>query len=156
MAKNPAPRLVTGPIVRYVDQTSASIWAEVSEGASLAGKARTLHGNKKPKLVDSELAHTTPVNAMEEDGKYGRYYALVRFEKLQPGTLYAYSITAAFDPNEDIRSVSGVRKAKDRVTFDLTSCAFNGRDPAFRTLPKAGKEALRVRVVPDVRGRRPP
>jgi phosphodiesterase/alkaline phosphatase D-like protein len=145
-SKKPAVKLVTGPIVRYVDQTSASIWVELDEGAALFATARALRGAMKPRKPVSEYAHTTPIHAIEDDGKYGRYYAIIRFENLKPATLYAYSITAAYDPNEDLDTVKRIERARDRkVTFDLSACAYGGNNaPAFRTLPKGDKEGLRV------------
>lgn len=140
--KKPAVKLVTGPIVRYVDQASASIWVELDHGSALYAEARA---GKKSKTIRSEYAHTTPIYALEENGKYGRYYALIRFEKLKPATLYSYSITAAYDPNQQIETVNGIRKAKHAVTFELSAYAFGGNNaPAFRTLPKGEKEELRV------------
>lgn len=144
-SKKPAVKLVTGPIVRYVDQTSASIWVELDHGAALFADAKALRGATKPKHVRSEYAHTTLIYAIEDDGEYGRYYALIRFEKLKPATLYAYSVTAAYDPNQDIETVNGIRKARHAVRFELGAYAYGGNNaPAFRTLPKGDKEELRV------------
>jgi phosphodiesterase/alkaline phosphatase D-like protein len=142
-AKKSTVKLVTGPIVRYVDQTSASIWVELDDGAALFATARARKGTK---AIVSEYAHTTPIFAVADEGRYGRYYAIIRFEKLKPATLYSYSITAAYDPNEDLDTVKRIERAKGKkVTFDLSAVAYGGNNaPAFRTLPKGDKEGLRV------------
>jgi phosphodiesterase/alkaline phosphatase D-like protein len=129
--------IVVGPIVRRVEQSSAAVWLELSADAAVVGRAKPLLGGAKKarkQHVDSKLAHTTPVG--------GRYYAIIRFEGLQPGVVYAYSLTAAYDPGEDVATVKRVRQKG--AALPLKGYAINGELPAFRTLPKGSTEPLRV------------
>ena len=69
----PTP-LVLGPILRYVDETSASIWVEagtaarvVVRAAQRAWEARTF-------------------------GVHGHHYALVEVDGLEPGSVTSYTV----------------------------------------------------------------
>ncbi|MBG6184435.1 thiaminase [Arthrobacter sp. CAN_A214] len=66
--------LVLGPMLRYVDETSASIWVETGEAASVV--VRTGQG--------SWTARTFAV--------HGHHYALVEVTGLQPGSGTAYTV----------------------------------------------------------------
>ena len=67
--------LVLGPMLRYVDAVSASIWVETRGAASVAVAA----GNR------SWTARTFRV--------HGHHYALVNVDGLQPGTVTAYTVS---------------------------------------------------------------
>ncbi len=130
-----------GPIVRYVDETAASIWLEVDTASTLVARATPEKGAKdkkkrRLKAKDSVVAHTVKVG--------GRHYALLRFEGLSPGTVYAYQIHGVRDERRKIKKATALRKAKGVVEFDLSSVAFDDKTPALRTLPHAEKEPLRV------------
>ena len=67
--------LVLGPMLRYVDEISASIWVETRDEASVAVNA----GNR------SWTARTFAV--------HGHHYALVSVDGLQPGTITPYTVS---------------------------------------------------------------
>lgn len=67
--------LVLGPILRYVDEVSASIWVETRDSATVT--VGTPHR--------SASARTFAV--------HGHHYALVQVEGLAPGTVTPYSVT---------------------------------------------------------------
>ncbi|WP_439939571.1 alkaline phosphatase D family protein [Nocardia sp. N13] len=66
--------LVLGPLLRYVDETSASVWVETREPATVTVQRGT----------DSASARTFAV--------HGHHYALVELDGLQPGTTQAYTV----------------------------------------------------------------
>ena len=66
--------LVLGPLIRYVDQTSASIWVETTDDAHVTVRA----GHR------AWGARTFAV--------HGHHYALVEAEDLEPGTITPYSV----------------------------------------------------------------
>ena len=66
--------LVLGPLVRYVDETSTSVWVETRDAASVAVRAEDR----------SWEARTFRV--------HGHHYALVVVDGLEPGTIAPYSV----------------------------------------------------------------
>lgn len=68
------PALVLGPMMRYVDQTSASIWVETRDNASVTVSAGA--GEWK--------ARTFAV--------HGHHYALVEVDGLEPGSVTPYTV----------------------------------------------------------------
>jgi hypothetical protein len=66
--------LVLGPLIRYVDQTSASIWVETTDDAHVTVRA----GHR------AWEARTFAV--------HGHHYALVEAQDLEPGTITPYSV----------------------------------------------------------------
>ncbi|MUU71868.1 alkaline phosphatase D family protein [Pseudarthrobacter sp. GA104] len=68
------PALVLGPMMRYVDQTSASIWVETRDNASVTVSAGA--GEWK--------ARTFAV--------HGHHYALVEVDGLEPGSVTPYAV----------------------------------------------------------------
>lgn len=65
-----APELLIGPLLRYVSETEATIWVEVSEQCEV-----------------EILGRGEPTFRVE-----GHHYALVRLEDLQPDTSYEYEV----------------------------------------------------------------
>ncbi|HVH93764.1 MAG TPA: alkaline phosphatase D family protein, partial [Nocardioidaceae bacterium] len=66
--------LVLGPLIRYVDQTSASIWVETAEDSTVTVSAGE----------STWRARTFAVR--------GHHYALVELSGLQPGTITPYAV----------------------------------------------------------------
>ena len=66
--------LVLGPLLRYVDDTSASVWVEVSEAATV----RVSAGD-----------HSASARTF---GVHGHHYALVCLDGLEPGTHMPYTV----------------------------------------------------------------
>ena len=66
--------LVLGPLMRYVDETSASIWAETRDAARVLVRAGG----------GSWEARTFAV--------HGHHYALVEVDGLEPGTVTSYTL----------------------------------------------------------------
>ena len=66
--------LVLGPLIRYVDRTSASIWVETADAAHVTVRA-------------SERAWHARTFAV-----HGHHYALVEVSDLEPGTIAPYSV----------------------------------------------------------------
>jgi len=79
--------LVLGPLIRYVDQTSASIWVETAEDSTVTVSAGE----------STWRARTFAVR--------GHHYALVELSGLQPGTITPYAVeidgTAVWPPARD-------------------------------------------------------
>jgi len=71
-----APQLVLGPLLRYVDSTTASVWVEVSAPATVTVRTGEC----------SHEAHTFTV--------HGHHYALVDVDDLEPGGSYPYAVHA--------------------------------------------------------------
>jgi PhoD-like phosphatase len=79
------PRLVLGPLLRYVSETEATIWVETSEPCEVE-----VLGRREPTF-----------------GVAGHHYALVRIEGLEPGGFYEYEValdgeTHWPDPQRDL------------------------------------------------------
>ena len=78
--------LVLGPLIRYVDETSASLWVETRDGARVTVRA----GDR------SWDARTF--------GVHGHHYAMVTAHGLEPGSITPYSVeidgTTAWPPTE--------------------------------------------------------
>src|SRR5680860_1664523 len=66
--------MVLGPMLRYVDEVSASIWCETREAATVV----VIAGDR------SWAARTFSV--------HGHHYVLVEVHGLEPGTVTAYSV----------------------------------------------------------------
>src|SRR5213592_3697353 len=64
------PRLLLGPILRYVGETDATVWVETDEPAEVA--------------IAGHSANTFQIDS--------RHYALVLVENLEPGTITPYEV----------------------------------------------------------------
>ncbi len=69
--------LVLGPLLRYVDETSASIWVETRDRAEVC-----VHADGRTWSATTFCAH-------------GHHYALVEVEGLEPGSIQTYTVTVA-------------------------------------------------------------
>ncbi|MDP9318735.1 MAG: alkaline phosphatase family protein, partial [Actinomycetota bacterium] len=67
-------RLVLGPLLRYVDETSAAVWVETSASAKVCVRA----------AADEWTAATFAV--------HGHHYALVEVDGLEPGSIQIYTV----------------------------------------------------------------
>jgi hypothetical protein len=78
--------LVLGPLIRYVDETSASVWVETRESSRV-----TLHAGDRSWAAPTFAAH-------------GHHYAMVVADGLRPGTITPYTIdidgTSVWPPTE--------------------------------------------------------
>ncbi len=70
----PDDRLVLGPLMRFVDETSAGVWVETSAAASVTVRA-----------AGRSWEHQT-------FGVHGHHYALVEVEGLEPGSIAPYEV----------------------------------------------------------------
>ena len=68
-------RLVLGPLLRYVDETTASVWVETRDYAQVA-------------IQTAGQSFTAPTFAV-----HGHHYALVEVTGLMPGSLQSYTVT---------------------------------------------------------------
>ncbi|GAA2012453.1 alkaline phosphatase D family protein [Nocardioides kribbensis] len=73
--------LVLGPLLRHVDETSATIWVETSDATSVTVSTTDEGGGAGP----SAQARTWRV--------HGHHYALVELTGLQPGSRSAYTVS---------------------------------------------------------------
>ena len=71
--------LVLGPLVRYVDETSASLWVETRDAASVTARAGD---------------HTWHARTF---AAHGHHYAMVVADGLEPGSVTAYDMTVDDD-----------------------------------------------------------
>ena len=153
-------RLVCGPIVRRVTQTTATIWLELSNDAVVGARARMSEapkGKLRPEWIRSDVQRTASVG--------NRFYVILTFEKLQPGTAYYYRFyTKTTDGSRELIDVQrfhydwvpGVdggggfegTQADIPELFsppaDMKTFAVRHGFPEFRTLPAPGQEELRV------------
>ena len=67
--------LVLGPLVRYVDETSASVWVETRDAARVTVRAERARRGTRAR----SRAH-------------GHHYALVVVDGLEPGTITPYTV----------------------------------------------------------------
>jgi hypothetical protein len=67
-------RLVLGPLMRYVDQTSAHIWVETRDAATV-----TVRAGDRRWAARTFAAH-------------GHHYAMVAVDRLEPGSITPYSV----------------------------------------------------------------
>ena len=127
--------LVLGPLIRYVDQTSASLWVETRDDARV-----TVHAGDHQWGARTFAAH-------------GHHYALVVADGLEPGTITPYtveidgeqvwppaegegttypaSVIATLKPGKPLRMAFG--SCRTSVSHDATGNATHGVD-ALRSL----------------------
>jgi hypothetical protein len=86
-----APELLIGPLLRYVSETEATIWVEVSEQCEV-----------------EILGRSEPTFRVE-----GHHYALVRLEELAPDTSYEYEV--ALDGRPVWPSLEGLPASRVRT-----------------------------------------
>jgi hypothetical protein len=88
-----APRLLVGPLLRYVDESRATLWVEVDQACTVV--VRTPDGGPRSR---------TPTWSV-----HGHHYAIVVLEGLEPGTATPYEVRldagSAGDGREDDEGV---------------------------------------------------
>ena len=140
--------LVLGPLIRYVDETSATLWVETREDARV-----TVHAGDHTWETSTFAAH-------------GHHYALVVADGLEPGTVTPYTVeidrVAVWPPaegegSEHPPSVIATLKPGKRLRMAFGSCRTSvGHDKAGNTTH--GVDALRslaLRMATDTRVRWP-
>ncbi|MEJ7707240.1 MAG: hypothetical protein WKF82_08150 [Nocardioidaceae bacterium] len=120
--------LILGPVLRFVDETTASVWVETSVPAQVAVRA------------GDQLA-TAPTF-----GVHGHYYALVELEGLSPGRVYEYTVEIDGHPVWPLPD--GDFPASRISTLDP------GRKPAARLRFLPHEHHARPQGQPLARGRR--
>ena len=85
--------LVLGPLLRYVDETSASIWVETADAATVTVTAGD---------------HVAPARTF---AAHGHHYALVELTGLEPGTHTPYTVDV---DGERLWPRAGTRPARRR------------------------------------------
>ncbi|MBA2446324.1 MAG: alkaline phosphatase family protein [Nocardioidaceae bacterium] len=77
MTRVPADALILGPLLRYVDETSAAIWVETRDTTQV-----TVRAGGRQWTADTFNVH-------------GHHYALVQVDGLEPGTVVDYAVDVA-------------------------------------------------------------
>ncbi|MCU1585609.1 MAG: glycoside hydrolase [Microbacteriaceae bacterium] len=104
------PPLVLGPILRYVDETSAAVWVETRDRATVVVGAEN----------GEWMARTFAV--------HGHHYALVHVDGLEPGSATAYSVKVNGvgvwpEPTSEFpSSVISTRQTGRRLRLSFGSC----------------------------------
>ena len=137
------PRILVGPILRYVDATQATVWIETSAPCTVH-----ISSVADPEPHAAHEASTFSASATTWD-VFGHHFALVRIESLTPGTCTQYRVeltadgttTAVWPENPDRPSV--IRTLGDDSTLRLSfgSCR-RGEAQSPRMLRKIGADAL--------------
>jgi hypothetical protein len=132
--------LVLGPLLRYVDETSASVWVEVARAGVVV-----VHAGGRRWQAPTFAVH-------------GRHYALVDIDGLEPGTVMDYGVTFDGDqvwPPADSQfppSRIATLKERRRVRMAFGSCRTSiGHDPESNR--KHGVDALRAYALHMAAGR---
>jgi len=95
------PRLILGPLLRYVSETEATIWVETSEPCEVE-----VLGRREPTFSVA-----------------GHHYALVRIEDLEPGGFYEYGVSlegeSAWPPPDHDLPPSAIRTLFPGKALDI-------------------------------------
>ncbi|MEJ7630605.1 MAG: alkaline phosphatase D family protein [Nocardioidaceae bacterium] len=124
-------RLLLGPVLRYVDETTAAVWVETSGPATVAVRADARQWTAATFAV------------------HGHHYALVEVEGLEPGTISAYTVeiddTVVWPPaDSDLppSRIATLKPGKDlRLAFGSCRMALPHDDEANKA---HGVDALRA------------
>lgn len=127
----PAPELLVGPILRYVDRTDATVWVEVSTPCRVTIRA----GGQE--FVD------------ESWGVHGHHFAILHLSGLPEGTETEYEVLlddGLVWPTDPSRP-SAIRTPRpdDKVRLSFGSCR-RGEDQTPRALRIIGADALVARA----------
>lgn len=126
--------LVLGPMLRYVDETSATVWLETSEACTV-----TLHAADKSWTTSTFAAH-------------GHHYALLEAWGLSPGTTLQYSVDldggCAWPEQDSAFPVPAIRtlEPERRLRMAFGSCRTSVPHDAFGNATH-GVDALRAFAV---------
>jgi hypothetical protein len=133
------PLLVLGPLVRYIDETSATVWLEAARPCSVELEA----GGR------SWRAGTFTV--------HGHHYALVEVEGLEPGSVEAYTVSLdgeqEWPPDDSRFPPSRIATIKDRRRLRIAfgSCRTSISHDAIGNR-KHGVDALRAYAIHMAKG----
>jgi hypothetical protein len=136
----PDPLLLLGPLVRYVDETSATVWVEVAQPCAVELKA----GDR------SWQAGTFTV--------HGHHYALVEVDGLEPGSVHDYTVSLdgaqEWPPPDSRFPPSRIATLKDhrRLRFAFGSCRTSIAHDATGNR-KHGVDALRAYAMHMAKGK---
>ena len=120
----PKPDLVCGPLLRYVDRTSAVVWVEVAEGFEAIEVEIVGDGPGSPVMPMTATGYPVRVG--------DAWYAWVACEWLVPDTWYRYGVRG--------RRADGTTK----TLWPDAKLAGIGLPSVFRTLPTWSFDPLRV------------
>ena len=110
--ENPDPKLVLGPLLRYVAETEATVWVETSAPCEV-----------------EILGHREPTFRVEE-----HHYALVRIEGLEPASRYEYEVRLDGERAWP-RARLGAAAERDPHRSTATSRSTSASAPAASPLP---------------------
>ncbi len=96
LAATAAPKLMQGPMLGHVDQSSAQIWARVAGEADLS-----ILYSESPRFTDAR--ETTPVRALAEND----YCVQATIDGLEAGSFYYYQILVDGEPLDATREKEG-------------------------------------------------
>ena len=122
------PRLVVGPLLRYVGQTEATVWVEVDAACRV-----------------EVLGQTTPTFEV-----CGHHYAVVGLTGLEPGAVVEYAVTLdgtqVWPLPEDTRPRSAIhtREGEHRARLVFGSCRVGAPEREPYTLPPSEEEGFGV------------
>lgn len=91
-----APKLMQGPMLGHVDQSSAQIWARVAGEADLS-----ILYSESPRFTDAR--ETTPIRALAEND----YCVQATIDGLEAGSFYYYQILVDGEPLDSVREKEG-------------------------------------------------
>ena len=122
------PALVVGPVLRYVGQTEATVWVEVSAACQVG-----------------VLGQATPTFEVR-----GHHYAVVGLTGLEPGAVVEYAVT--LDGNQvwpvpgDTRPRSSIhtREGEHRARLVFGSCRVGAPEREPYTLPPGEEEGFGI------------
>jgi PhoD-like phosphatase len=122
------PRLVVGPLLRYVGQTEATVWVEVDAACRV-----------------EVLGQTTPTFEV-----CGHHYAVVGLTGIEPGAVVEYAVTLdgtqVWPLPEDTRPRSAIhtREGEHRARLVFGSCRVGAPEREPYTLPPSEEEGFGV------------
>jgi phosphodiesterase/alkaline phosphatase D-like protein len=135
--------LYLGPIVRYVDENTAAVWALFGRRAAVALLVEPMRKSTTNHRPTTYVTYTTEVRPDPKDITSGGHFALMYVTDLEPGTWYRYRVLEL-----DISDMPRKRWPKDARAIDrnVTSIehgfpqlGYGGAGPVFRTLSRQPK-----------------
>jgi hypothetical protein len=86
--------LVLGPLLRYVDETTAAVWVEVARRGTVSVSLREASSGEGSSGVGSSGVGSSGAASFEAPTftVHGHHYALVEIDGLRPGTSTAYDV----------------------------------------------------------------
>ena len=132
MTDDPNQPLVLGPLLRYVDETTAAIWVEVARRGTVTARV-------------GEQLFEAPTFTV-----HGHHYALVEVDGLEPGTSTAYDIwledRKVWPPADSKFPASRIRTLepgrRNRVVFGSCRTSVNLTPVGLMTAASVARRAL--------------